>query len=250
MKKDSEWGIIVGGIGLFGLFISLIIGADTGNYTLLVISFAVMFFGGFGPDYFKNLNKKHQNNSNNKINDNLIIKKDNDFWGVVDYDNLNKLTETHYDPRKIPPEQIYRTPKKIDWEKINKDKKITGMLGEEIVMEIEKHYLKAMNKEFLAEKVEHVSKEKGDGSGYDILSYFIDGRKKYIEVKSTIKSESNSFYLSKNELDFMKENKDNYYIYRVFNVNENGQEPFLKAYDVNDVLNSAEITPTQYIVKI
>ncbi len=38
---------------------------------------------------------------------------------------------------------------------------------------------------YLAEKVRHVSQLQGDGAGYDIESYSLDGTIKYVEVKTT-----------------------------------------------------------------
>lgn len=43
-------------------------------------------------------------------------------------------------------------------------------------MNIEKKYLTSINREDLSQKVEHRSKNQGDGLGYDILSFFEDGR--------------------------------------------------------------------------
>lgn len=149
----------------------------------------------------------------------------------------------------VSPEKKYSSPRKIDWENINKDKSVTGLKGEEIAVEIEKEYLKSINREDLAEKVKQVSID-GDGAGYDILSYFPDGQEKYIEVKSSKNSNSNSFNISSNELDFMKRNQYNYQIWRIFNINENDNTPTLKVHKANDILTFKKITPVQYVVKM
>jgi hypothetical protein len=47
-----------------------------------------------------------------------------------------------------------------------------GRLGENLVVTHEKESLKDIDRPDLAEKVVHVAKEKGDGAGYDVLSYF------------------------------------------------------------------------------
>lgn len=150
----------------------------------------------------------------------------------------------------ISPEKRYSKPRKIDWENINKTRQITGMKGEEIALEMEKIYLKSINRNDLSEKVKHVSKEDGDGYGYDILSFLPDGSEKYIEVKSTIQSNTNSFNISRNELNFMKDNKNNTYIYKIYNVNENDDVPTLEIINAETVLSSDQIIPTQYIVKL
>lgn len=183
------------------------------------------------------------------------------FWAEImdevkgEIENGNNKNSVHNDIEtikpieNISPDKKYYAPRKIDWDNINKDKKITGLKGEEIVMEIEKNYLNSINMGDLADKVRHISKEDGDGAGYDILSFYPDGQDKYIEVKSTMKSSGKSFYLSQNELDFLKKNKDNACVYRIFNVNENEDAPYLKVYRADDILIRA-IIPVQYIVKM
>jgi len=107
--------------------------------------------------------------------------------------------------------------KTIDFEKENKINKLLGTRGEEIVFNLEKEYFEGIGKKELAEKIEWVSKS-DDSLGYDILSYEEDGKKKYIEVKSTNQSpESNTnFLISSNQYRKAKE-LENYYFYIVFN---------------------------------
>lgn len=99
----------------------------------------------------------------------------------------------------------------------------------------------------LSDKVRHVSIKDGDGSGYDILSFFQDGKEKYIEVKSTTMSIEAPFYLSKNELGFLKEHVENYFLYRISIANN---IPQIEAYDSAKILEKAEITPVQYMVQM
>ena len=220
----------------------------------------------------ENLNKNNQESeiiNNNKEIEQIAHteenKKKKGFWAEI-MDNVREDIEisnnkTNIENIKlenseiikpiedISPDKKYYTPRKIDWDNINDIKKITGLKGEEIVMEIEKNYLNSINMSDLADKVRHISKEDGDGTGYDILSFYPDGQYKYIEVKSTMKSNGKSFYLSQNELDFMKKNKDNACVYRIFNINENEDVPYLKVYRADDILMRA-IVPVQYIVKM
>ncbi len=150
----------------------------------------------------------------------------------------------------VPPERLYSVGRKIDWEKLNKKRKITGDKGEEMVLAIEQEYFMSINRQDLAEKVRHISKEDGDGTGYDILSFSGDGEEKYIEVKSTTKASGNLFNLSRNELEFLKRNENTAFVYRIFNVNDTDDTPYLKVYSANDILNHSQITPTQYIIKV
>ena len=55
----------------------------------------------------------------------------------------------------------------------------------------------------LADKIEHVAKTKGDGFGYDILSYDVINNavvEKYIEVKATTGNSTKPFDISENEV--------------------------------------------------
>jgi len=173
------------------------------------------------------------------------IEKDNNKSNIEE-NKIEKIKQIEI----ISPEKRYHTPRKIDWDEANKNKKITGLKGEEIVLEIERDYLNSINMGYLAEQIKHISKDDGDGAGYDILSFYPDGQKKYIEVKSTMKSGGNSFYLSKNELDFLRSNKYNTCIYKIFNVNEGEDIPHLKVHTANDILIKNNITPVQYVVKM
>ena len=179
------------------------------------------------------------------------------FWErFLDLEHTNNPDANNEQEKGIfhvePLEVYYRTPRKIDWDIVNKKKQETGLKGEDIVMVIEQEYLTSLGLSDLSERVRHVSKEDGDGTGYDILSYFPDGKEKYIEVKSTTKSTGSSFYLSRNELDFLKNNTENAQVHRVFNVSEEDDDgiPYLQIYTASDILESSQITPTQYKVKI
>ncbi|MFA6322933.1 MAG: DUF3883 domain-containing protein [Candidatus Buchananbacteria bacterium] len=101
----------------------------------------------------------------------------------------------------------------------DKFKKEIGDRGELIIFNYEVDYLKTIGRSDLSLKVDHKSL-KSDSFGYDILSRDDRGRKKYIEVKSTIQSVHTfkRFFISANEY-YQACNKYNYYIYIVFEVN-------------------------------
>lgn len=93
-----------------------------------------------------------------------------------------------------------------------------GMLGEKLVLTYEKNKLIKNGLINLAYKVDHSSKTKGDGLGYDIESFDSNGKKIYIEVKSTTGSKEEQFFLSETELQASEEYNNRYRLYRVFNV--------------------------------
>jgi Domain of unknown function (DUF3883) len=91
-----------------------------------------------------------------------------------------------------------------------------GAAGEEFILSYERHRLIQFGKTKLSEKVERVSATKGDGLGFDILSFDIDGAEKYIEVKTTAFGKESPFYVTRSELSFSKDEPDKFNLYRLF----------------------------------
>ena len=90
-----------------------------------------------------------------------------------------------------------------------------GLLGEQWAIIYEQERLKALEITF---EVRHSSVCDGDGIGYDILSVEDDGvTPRYIEVKTTTGGVKQPFYYSDNELQFSEQQREHYYVYRVFN---------------------------------
>lgn len=115
------------------------------------------------------------------------------------------LHETYLDEKSM-----VQTGRQVDYPALQKQNAIIGFLGEQIVLNTEKNRLKGYPG--LANKVEHVSQTRGDGLGYDILSFDTYGNPSYIEVKTTTQGKGTSFYISNNELKFASKHPDNYYI--------------------------------------
>jgi len=91
-----------------------------------------------------------------------------------------------------------------------------GLAGELFVMELEARRLHLAGKKVLGERVEHVSTTKGDGLGFDILSFEEDGRERLIEVKTTAFGELTPFFVTRNELARSERDAGQYHLYRVF----------------------------------
>lgn len=111
-----------------------------------------------------------------------------------------------------------RTPIKRDYTKQTESNRITGLKGERYVVEYEKDQLHGNKK--LQSKVEEVSVTRGDGLGYDVLSFNPDGSEKHIEVKTTTSSENTPFHISQNELLYSKEESSSYWLYRVYDIDK------------------------------
>ncbi|HPS30828.1 MAG TPA: DUF3883 domain-containing protein [bacterium] len=103
-------------------------------------------------------------------------------------------------------------------EKELKNKQL-GYIGELFILKNEIKYLQTQGKPELSKRVRHVSIEDGDGLGYDILSYNLDGTEKKIEVKTTRGDITRPFYLTKNELDISERECSTFFLYRLFDFN-------------------------------
>lgn len=123
-----------------------------------------------------------------------------------------------------------------------------GYAGELLVIELEKKRLIDAGESKLADKIEHTSKEKGDGAGYDILSYEIDGTPRHIEVKTTTEDNASPFYMTPTELEFSKRNSETFYLYRLFNFDKDSGEAEYFAIE-GDMYSGLNLKPTQYVVK-
>jgi hypothetical protein len=116
-----------------------------------------------------------------------------------------------------------RNPIKINYLEREQSNRNLGSSGEEVVMEYEKWSLIQNGKEKFAEQIRWISKEEGDGAGFDILSKYQNGKDKYIEVKTTKLGKETPFYFSGNELLFSREHSENYNLYRLFNFEDDAK---------------------------
>lgn len=91
-----------------------------------------------------------------------------------------------------------------------------GLAGELLVMEYEARRLHGLNATHLANRIEHISQIKGDGAGFDILSFDADGRERFIEVKTTAYAAETPFFVTPNEVAFSDERASHFHLYRLF----------------------------------
>jgi hypothetical protein len=132
----------------------------------------------------------------------------------TDYSHL--LTEEPILSTVSEREPLYRPFKTNFLEKEQNNRKL-GEAGEQFVIEYEKWRLTEAGTGNYADRIEWVSKEQGDGIGYDILSRNTNGTDRYIEVKTTKLSKETPIYLTKNEISFASSVENNFYLYRLFN---------------------------------
>lgn len=91
-----------------------------------------------------------------------------------------------------------------------------GRAGEDFVVRFERWRLLQLGHGQLAERVEHVARTRGDGLGYDVLSFASDGAERFIEVKTTTFGKRTPFFVSSNEVEFARATADRFTLYRVF----------------------------------
>jgi hypothetical protein len=121
-----------------------------------------------------------------------------------------------------------------------------GAAGEHLVIEFEVARLRHLKKPKLAERVELVSKTRGDGLGFDVLSFDPSGRERFIEVKTTAFGKDTPFYLTRSELRFSVESAEQFHLYRLFQFRNNP-----KFFALTGRLDQkCLLDPTQYIARV
>jgi hypothetical protein len=141
---------------------------------------------------------------------------------------------------------IARVARKFDAAARDAANRALGLAGESFVVEIERKRLNSAGRADLATKVAWVSRERGDGLGYDIESFDEDGSSIVIEVKTTRGGIRTPFFLSENERRVAAERCDAYRLYRVFG-HGNGR----KVYRLHGPLEHAlSLEPTIYRARV
>ncbi|MCK6162415.1 MrcB family domain-containing protein [Bacillus pumilus] len=125
----------------------------------------------------------------------------------------------------------------------------TGRIAEKFVYHMEVEQLKAAGQEQLAEAVNWVA-ETEDGHGFDIKSYYPDGKEKLIEVKgSKLTHQDFPFFLSEQERMVAEEEKEAYVITLVESV---GTQQMKIVKEIQNPLGKDDLhlKPTQYSCRI
>lgn len=118
-------------------------------------------------------------------------------------------------PNEPMPERLLRLIKKFDPVERDHRNRTLGQAGEAFVVDLERRKLTDSDRKDLAGKVRWIAAEDGDGAGYDVLSYSLEGQERLIEVKTTNGSARTPFFLSRNECGAAFERPADWLIYRV-----------------------------------
>jgi len=109
----------------------------------------------------------------------------------------------------------------VNWLEIEARNTSLGRAGEEFALRFERARLLKAGKAGLADRIEHVSVTSGDGEGFDIRSFEVNGIDRLIEVKTTAYGKQTPFFLSRNELDVSQRRAVAYHLYRLFRFSRN-----------------------------
>ncbi|MFD1193803.1 DUF3883 domain-containing protein [Seohaeicola saemankumensis] len=156
---------------------------------------------------------------------------------------LESPPEAHAKLSREAEERIKNTIRKFDFAGQDQRNRDLGLAGEQLVLEFERHSLTYAGRPDLAERVRHVSAEDGDGAGYDIASFYPDGRERLLEVKTTNGGKSTTFFISSNELATAQNNPSAWVLVRVWNFS---REP--RAFELRPPLEDhVQLVPTAYL---
>lgn len=107
-------------------------------------------------------------------------------------------------------------PRQIDYVAREASNRMTGDIGELLILEEERLALERVGRKDLAKKVRHISKEEGDGAGFDILSFNCEGSERYLEVKTTKRGINAPFFVTPTEVERSKVENEAYELHRLF----------------------------------
>jgi Domain of unknown function (DUF3883) len=133
-------------------------------------------------------------------------------------DDIDKWVEAPPEGRRelLDTERAFRIVT-IDFVERDAANRQLGRLGEEWVLEYEARRLHDQcRRPDLAKRIEWSSQVRGDGLGYDIVSFEVSGSTRLIEVKTTGCGKAFPFYVSPNEVRVSERERQSYHLYRVF----------------------------------
>lgn len=123
-----------------------------------------------------------------------------------------------------------------------------GILGEEYVLNYERRRLRKAGKPDLAARVKWISQD-SMFEGYDILSFEINGRKRFVEVKTT-SGTGLTFEISKNEWECARVKGGQYFLYRVTRLRTNPEISIFCDPVTKEKNGELVKTPSGWILKV
>lgn len=149
-------------------------------------------------------------------------------------------------PSPIEPTLVELVARKFDVAARDARNRALGEAGEELVLRHERNTLRAAGQDNLAARVRWVSREDGDGAGFDIASFESDGRSRLIEVKTTNGWERTPFHITRTEMAAADANRDNWHLVRLWDF---ARSP--RAFSIRPPLDAhVQLTPTTFLASL
>jgi hypothetical protein len=117
-----------------------------------------------------------------------------------------------------------------------------GQRGEEFVLEFERKRLHDGGQRDLVQRIEWTAQVRGDGAGYDVQSFDVDGSTRLIEVKTTGLGKYFPFNVTVNEVRCSQARPREFHLYRVFNFGPGARLYMLPG----ELSKTCHLDPTQY----
>lgn len=134
----------------------------------------------------------------------------------------------------------------IDYVALEANNRSLGVAGEEFVVRFEIARLINAGHDRLAGRVEQISETRGDGLGYDVLSFETSGRERFIEVKTTNYGASTPFFVTRTEVAVSEESGERFQLYRAFDFRRQPRM-FCKS---GPIAQSFSLEPSQFVATI
>ena len=149
---------------------------------------------------------------------------------------IRDVPHSTYERRRSP-----QLPRQINYLEREARNRSLRLAGELFALQAEHHRLWRHGARQLADRIEHVSVTKGDGLGYDIVSFELDGRERFIEVKTTAFGSMTPFFASAKEVE-TSDTLPTFHLYRVFKFRQAPQIFSL----AGSLRQSCVLNPTQF----
>jgi hypothetical protein len=139
-----------------------------------------------------------------------------------------------------------RLPRKLDYAARDEANRRLGSAGEAWVLGYEEARLAGEGRADLVGAIDWVASRLGDGAGYDIKSFHLDGAPRFIEVKTTNGAAITPFVVTQNELEFSREAAEAFFLYRVFDFRALPRLFFLQG----ELSRSLDLRPIDYRARL
>lgn len=171
----------------------------------------------------------------------IVVPEVEDILGI-----LKKRPRRERLPERIHDHKRVFSPLPINYFARENQNRSLGLSGELLILNYERARLIHAGKEHLAARVEHTSQVRGDGEGFDILSYEVDGPERLIEVKTTQCGATSPFFATRNEVEVSEREAARYHVYRLYDFR---QKPSLFTLS-GSFRETCELSPSTYLARV